>query len=237
MSGTLYLVPAPLGEASLDATLPLEVRGIANRIGHWVVEHPKTARAVLKLYGPERQISTLIMAELNEHTREAEVAALLQPLLDGQDVGLMSEAGCPGVADPGANLVRLAHERGIRVAPLVGPSSILLALMASGASGQRFRFHGYLPVEPAARSSKLRELEKDSARMNEAQLFIETPYRNDAMLDAALQTCQPATRLTIARDLTTADELVLSLSLAQWQKRARPELKKRPALFVLYAGK
>lgn len=235
--GTLYLIPAPLGDAPLEAILPAEVRQIANRINHWIVEHPKTARAFLKLYGPERQISSLSMLELNEHTKDTELAALLTPLLAGQDVGLMSEAGCPGVADPGAKLARLAHAQGIRVAPLVGPSSILLALMASGASGQRFRFHGYLPVEPGPRQEKLRELERESARLDEAQLFIETPYRNDAMLDAALQACKPATWLTIARDLTTADELVLSQPLSRWKNQPRPELKKRPAMFVLYAGK
>lgn len=236
-TGTLYLVPAPLGDGRLDSILPAEVRVLANRIEHWIVEHPKTARAFLKLYGPERQIASLQMQELNEHTKDTELAILLAPLRAGHDVGLMSEAGCPGVADPGAKLARLAHSEGIRVAPLVGPSSILLALMASGASGQRFRFHGYLPVEAGPRQDKLRELERDSAKLDEAQLFIETPYRNDAMLDAALQACKPGTWLTVARDLTTDDELVISQPLAQWKNKPRPELKKRPAMFVLYAGK
>ncbi|MGQ5524592.1 SAM-dependent methyltransferase [Chitinimonas sp. PSY-7] len=236
-AGTLYLIPAPLGDSNLDSFLPADVRKIANRIEHWIVEHPKTARAFLKLYGPERQIASLQMHELNEHTKDAELTSLLAPLQAGHDVGLMSEAGCPGVADPGAKLARLAHIHGIRVAPLVGPSSILLALMASGASGQRFRFHGYLPLEAGARLEKLRELERDSTKLDEAQLFIETPYRNDAMLDAALQACKPNTWLTIARDLTTDDELVISQVLSDWKKQPRPELKKRPAMFVLYAGK
>ncbi|WP_374350872.1 SAM-dependent methyltransferase [Chitinimonas sp.] len=235
--GTLYLVPAPLGEGSLDTILPADVRGTANRIQHWVVENAKTARRFLKLYGPERVISELVMQDLNEHTKPAELAALLAPLLAGHDVGVISEAGCPGIADPGANLVRLAHARGIRVVPLVGPSSILLALMAAGASGQRFRFHGYLPVDAAPRSERLRELERDSARLDEAQLFIETPYRNDALIDALLQACRGTTMLTVARDLTTADELVISRPLTQWKTDARPDLKKRPAMFVLYAGK
>ncbi|HEY9100612.1 SAM-dependent methyltransferase [Chitinimonas sp.] len=236
--GTLYLVPAPLGDDSpLDAILPADVRSTANRIGHWIVENAKTARRFLKLYGPERMMAELAMQELNEHTKDAELKALLAPLLAGQDVGLISEAGCPGVADPGANLVRLAHQQGIRVVPLVGPSSILLALMASGASGQRFRFHGYLPVEAGPRLERLRELERDSAKLDEAQLFIETPYRNDAMVDAVLQACRPTTQLTVARDLSCNDELVVSQPLSRWKSQPRPELKKRPAMFVLYAGK
>jgi 16S rRNA (cytidine1402-2'-O)-methyltransferase len=235
--GTLYLVPAPLGEGSLDAMLPSDVRATANRIQHWVVENAKTARRFLKLYDPSRVIADLAMQELNEHTREAELASLIAPLEAGHDVGLISEAGCPGVADPGANLVTLAHRRGIRVVPLVGPSSILLALMASGASGQRFRFHGYLPVEAGPRLDRLRELERDSATLDEAQLFIETPYRNDAMIDAVMQACRANTMLTVARDLTTADELIVSQPMWQWKDAPRPDLKKRPAMFVLYAGK
>ncbi|QDQ27877.1 SAM-dependent methyltransferase [Chitinimonas arctica] len=236
-TGTLYLVPAPLGDGPLEAILPADVRATANRIAHWVAENAKTARRFLKLYGPERMMADLSMHELNEHTRDAELAGLLAPLLAGHDVGVISEAGCPGVADPGAKLVRLAHSHGIRVVPLVGPSSILLALMAAGASGQRFRFHGYLPIEPGPRQDKLRELERDSAKLDEAQLFIETPYRNDAMVDAILQACRPTSQLTVARDLSCAEELIVSRSVARWKSEARPELKKRPAMFVLYAGK
>jgi len=237
MKGTLYLVPAPLGEGPLEAILPQDVRTLANRIDHWVVENAKTARRFLKLYGPERVIAELKMMELNEHSKESELAALLAPLEAGHDVGVISEAGCPGVADPGANLVRLAHRRGIRVVPLVGPSSILLALMAAGASGQRFRFHGYLPVEAGPRQERLRELERDSSKLDEAQLFIETPYRNDAMVDAILQACKPATQLTVARDLSCNDELIVSQTLSNWKSQARPDLKKKPAMFVLYAGR
>jgi len=237
MSGTLYLVPAPLGDTPLDLILPADVRAVANRLMHWVVEDAKTARRFLKQYGPDRVIAELQMGELNEHTKDDALGALLAPLKAGHDVGLISEAGCPGVADPGANLVRLAHRAGIRVAPLVGPSSILLALMASGASGQRFRFHGYLPVEPGPRTERLRELERDSARLDEAQLFIETPYRNDAMVDAVLAACRPTTQLTVARDLTTVDELITTKTLDHWKRDTRPELKKRPAMFVLYAGR
>lgn len=236
-TGTLYLVPAPLGEGSLDAILPPDVRQIANRIDHWVVENAKTARRFLKLYGPDRVIASINMMDLNEHTKPDALAALLAPVEAGHDVGVISEAGCPGVADPGANLVRLAHQRGIRVVPLVGPSSILLALMAAGASGQRFRFHGYLPVDAAPRLDKLRELERESAKHDEAQLFIETPYRNDPLIDALIHACKPTTQLTVARDLTCVDELIVSQPLARWKSQSRPDLKKRPAMFVLYAGK
>lgn len=237
MSGTLYLIPAPLGDVPLDICLPPAVLTIANRLQHWVVEQPKTARAILKRYDSARPISSLVMAELNEHTPETALPDLLAPLLAGHDVGLLSEAGCPGVADPGAGLVRLAHQKGIRVVPLVGPSSILLAVMAAGASGQRFRFHGYLPVESVARATRLQALERDSARGDEAQLFIETPYRNDALLETILHSGQPGTRLTVCRDLTLADELIVSATIAEWRGRPRPDLKRRPTIFVLHAGK
>ncbi|MBV1775840.1 SAM-dependent methyltransferase [Burkholderiaceae bacterium DAT-1] len=230
-------MPAPLGESPLSSILPPDVIQLANRIQHWVVEHPKTARAILKQYGPERQISTLQMSELNEHTPASAVAALLAPLEAGHDVAILSEAGCPGVADPGALLVRLAHARGFRVSPLIGPSSILLALMAAGATGQRFRFHGYLPVDAAERKARLQAIEQDSSKLDEAQLFIETPYRNPAMVDAILQSCRPDTMLTVARDLSTEDELIISKPVSGWKRDPRPELNKRPAMFVLYAGK
>nr|WP_308447343.1 SAM-dependent methyltransferase [Parachitinimonas caeni] len=216
--------------------LPEDVRLIANRLNHWVVENAKTARRILKAYDPDRVIAEIEMATLNEHTQEAELRPLLAPLLAGKDVGLISEAGCPGVADPGAQLVRLAHEQNIRVIPLVGPSSILLALMASGASGQRFRFHGYLPTDAQTRSSRLKELEGDSRRHQETQLFIETPYRNMALLDALLNTCRPDTLLAVACDLTTPTEQIISRTIASWKKQEKPELGKRPALFLIYAG-
>lgn len=235
-TGTLYLLPAPLGEAELDAFLPAGVATLARRLDCYVVEHPKTARQILKRYGTPLPLASIEMLELNEHTPEAAVAALLAPLLAGRDVGLLSEAGCPGIADPGANLVRLAHDKGIRVVPLTGPSSILLALMAAGASGQRFRFHGYLPVDAAARLARLKELEKDSARLDEAQVFIETPYRNGAMIGAVRSACHSSTRLTVACDLTTATEQIVSRPLARWPQDVEA-FHKRPAIFVLYAGR
>lgn len=236
MTGTLYLIPTPMGGDKLDNILPAEVITIARQLTHFIVEAPKTARAHLKQMSTPHELRSLWMQELNEHTRENELEALLAPLLAGHDVGLMSEAGCPGVADPGANLVRLAHRRGIRVAPMVGPSSILLALMASGASGQQFRFNGYLPAQESARIDAIRRLENDSRKHRQAELFIETPYRNPALFTSLLSTCRPETQLTIACDLTLPSELIRSLSTAQWRKESAPDLNKRPTVFVLYAG-
>ncbi|MBB5191080.1 16S rRNA (cytidine1402-2'-O)-methyltransferase [Silvimonas terrae] len=235
-TGTLYLIPVPLGEDTLETVLPADVIHIARRLTHFIVEAPKTARHMLKAFGTPHELRSLWMQELNEHTQDKELAALLAPLLAGQDVGLMSEAGCPGVADPGANLIRLAHARGIRVVPLVGPSSILLALMASGANGQKFRFNGYLPAEGAARIEAIRKLEQDSNKLKQAELFIETPYRNSALFDALLSSCRPQTLLTVARDITTDDEMIVTRDIGQWKKLGIPELHKRPTVFVLYAA-
>ncbi|KAF0811736.1 Ribosomal RNA small subunit methyltransferase I [Andreprevotia sp. IGB-42] len=234
--GTLYLIPVPLGEDTLASVLPADVIATAQKLTHFIVEAPKTARAMLKIIGTPHELRTLWMEELNEHTRDAALEALLAPLLAGHDVGLMSEAGCPGVADPGANLVKLAHARGIRVAPLVGPSSILLALMAAGANGQKFRFNGYLPTQDAGRIEAIRKLELESRKQQQAELFIETPYRNGALFDALLATLAPGSQLTVACDITTTSEYILSQSVAAWRKGAKPDLHKRPTVFVLYAA-
>lgn len=235
-TGTLYLIPAPLADGNNDAILPAEVIALAARLDTFVVEHPKTARQILKRYGTTHALQDVRMTELNEHTPDSAVKALLEPLLSGKDVGILSEAGCPGIADPGANLVRLAHDQGIRVVPLVGPSSILLALMAAGASGQRFRFHGYLPVDASARHACLRTLEKDSRQLDEAQVFIETPYRNVGLIDAIRTACHKETRLTVACDLTAASETIVSKPIKSWPSD-NSQFNKRPALFVMYAGK
>lgn len=232
-TGTLYLIPTPLGETPLDLVLPEATRHIAARLDHFVVEHAKTARAFLKQTGTAAPLQQLSLAELNEHTRDSELEALLAPLLAGHDVGLLSEAGCPAVADPGANLVRLAHRAGIRVKPLVGPSSILLALMASGLVGQRFSFHGYLPAKPEERSKALKELEKRAGRDDAAQVFIETPYRNGAMLDGILAACQGDTVLSVACDLTLESEFIATKRVAEWPQ-ALPDLHKRPCVFLLW---
>ncbi len=232
--GTLYLIPSPLGESALETILPAHVQAIAARLDTFVVEHPKTARAFLKQIVTHTPLQQLNLLVLDEHTPETEVAALLAPLLAGKDVGLISEAGCPAVADPGSNLVRLAHQKNIRVVPLSGPSSILLSLMASGLSGQHFAFHGYLPVDKAERKKKLHELEQASASRNETEIFIETPYRNRQMLEAIVETCGAATALCVAVDVTLVTEWIQTKTIAEWKKQL-PEIDKRPAVFLLLA--
>jgi 16S rRNA (cytidine1402-2'-O)-methyltransferase len=180
-------------------------------------------------------LQELSLVELNEHTRSNQLDALLTPLRAGHDVGLLSEAGCPAIADPGADLVALAQRENIRVVPLIGPSSLLLALMASGLNGQRFAFHGYLPAKDSERRQALGELELESQKRRQTQLFIETPYRNQAMLDAILQACRPATRLCVATELTQPGESVRTLSIAQWKKETPPDLERRPTVFLLLA--
>lgn len=232
--GTLYLIPTPLGAQALDGILPIEVRNIAARLDTFIVEHPKTARAFLRQIATQTPLQQLHLSVLDEHTQPQDLEALLAPLLAGKAVGLVSEAGCPAIADPGANLVRLAHRRGIRVVPLVGPSSILLALMASGLPGQRFTFHGYLPVDKAERKEKLLELEHAARSRDETQVFIETPYRNRQMLDAILESCDDTTALCVATDVTLATEDIRTLSVAEWRKKL-PAMDKRPTVFLLHA--
>ncbi|MDD4881857.1 MAG: SAM-dependent methyltransferase [Gallionellaceae bacterium] len=232
-TGSLYLIPTPLGETALDLVLPEATRRIAAALSHFVVEHPKTARAFLKQVGTATPLQQLSLTELNEHTRDSELQDLLAPLLAGHDVGLLSEAGCPAVADPGANLVRLAHRQGIRVKPLVGPSSILLALMASGLVGQRFTFHGYLPTKPEERTRALKELEQRAGRDNAAQAFIETPYRNNAMLEGILAACRDDTLVSVACDLTLASEFIATKPVTEW-RLTLPDLHKRPSVFLIW---
>jgi 16S rRNA (cytidine1402-2'-O)-methyltransferase len=233
-TGTLYLIPTPLGETPLDVVLPEETRRIAARLSTFVVEHAKTARAFLKQVGTALPIQQITLLELNEHTKASQLENLLQPLLSGQDVGLISEAGCPAVADPGADLVKLAHQHGITVKPLVGPSSILLALMGSGLVGQRFTFHGYLPAKPDERASALKDLEKRSEIDDASQVFIETPYRNRAMLESILTVCRSDTWLSLSCNLTTAGELVATRRVEEWQKQ-QPEIERNPCVFVLHS--
>jgi 16S rRNA (cytidine1402-2'-O)-methyltransferase len=230
---TLFLIPAPLGDAATP-WLPEPERQRLTHLRHFVVEAEKTARRHLKALGLDTPIRELALATLNEHTPSADVAALLEPLEAGHDLGLISEAGCPAVADPGAQLVALAHQRGIPVMPLIGPSSILLALMASGANGQCFAFHGYLPVDSAARARAIRELENHSRQHNQTQVFIETPYRNNALLEQLRACLAPATRLAVACDLTLPTQTIVSRRVADWPSPA-PDFHKRPAIFVVHA--
>jgi len=235
-SGTLYLIPCTLGDTPAGQVLPQHVIDIARKLSHFVVEQPKTARQFLSALKPEQPIQSLHFATLNEHTAPKDLAELLAPLLAGHDVGIISEAGCPGIADPGADLVSLAHRNGIRVVPLVGPSSILLALMASGLNGQCFAFHGYLPIEEAAKNKTIAALETESAKRKQTQLFIETPYRNEKMFKALLAHCRPQTLLCIATDLTLPGESIRTHSIAQWKSQPMPQLNKRPSLFLLLAA-
>lgn len=232
-AGTLYLIPVPLGHVAAEASLPAPVLEQTRRLTHFVVENAKTARAFLKAVGTEQPLQSLQLAELNEHTRNEALAGLLAPLLSGHDLGLLSEAGCPAVADPGANLVALAQSDGIRVVPLIGPSSLLLALMASGLNGQRFAFQGYLPAKETDRSKALRELEAESRKRGQTQIFIETPYRNRQLFDSILQHCQPATRLCVATDLSLPGESIRTLSVGRWKKETPPDFERRPTVFLL----
>jgi 16S rRNA (cytidine1402-2'-O)-methyltransferase len=216
-SGTLYLIPVPLGPVSPDACLPSDTLAVARRLDHFVAERAKTARAHLKAMGHPQSIQTLKIEELNEHTPAAAIPPLLAPLEAGHDVGLLSEAGCPAVADPGAALVMAAHRKNIPVVPLIGPSSILLALMASGLGGQRFAFHGYLPAKEPARSQKILDLEKTARREQASQLFIETPYRSAALLGALAATLAPDTFISVGADLSLPSQLIQTLSAKNWR--------------------
>ena len=234
MSGILYLLPTPLGERESSWLLPEDMLKI-QPLTHFVVECEKTARKHLKLLHLENPIQSLHLQVLDEHTPENALNAMISPLLDGHDMALMSEAGCPAVADPGAQLVALAHRKQITVMPMVGASSILLALMASGANGQKFAFHGYLPADKNERPSALKQLEARSHQHQETQIFIETPYRNDAMLADILQTCRHQTHLCIAADLTLPTQTIISQSISEWKKSNLPTLKKRPCIFILFS--
>jgi 16S rRNA (cytidine1402-2'-O)-methyltransferase len=233
--GILYLLPCTLGDTPAESVLPQQVIEIARTLQHFVVEHPKSARRFLSSLKPDHPIQSLHFATLNEHTQTSELNDLLAPLLQGNDVGIISEAGCPGIADPGADLVALAQRNQIRVIPLVGPSSILLALMASGMNGQCFSFHGYLPIGEIDRKKAITTLENDSAKRNQTQLFIETPYRNDKMFAAILSCCRPQSRLCIAADITLPSEFIQTHSISEWKKQPTPRLHKRPCLFLMLA--
>lgn len=235
-SGRLLLIPVPLGESAVSAVIAPDVLAAVRGLRHFVVENAKTARAVLKLYAHPVPLRELDLQELNEHTPATQVGALLEPARRGETVGLMSEAGCPAVADPGSQLVAIAHAEGIPVQPLVGPSSLLLALMGSGLNGQRFTFHGYLPARDPDRGQALRGLEAESKRTGGVQLFIETPYRNLAMFDAVLQSCHPRTRLCLASGLTTAGEWIATRPVGEWKIAARPPIDRQPTVFLLQAG-
>ena len=230
------LVPVSLGDAPWTRFLPVEAQELAATLRHFVVESPKAARAHLKRLAHPLPLRELDIQALPENGGMDALDALLAPALTGHDVGLMSDAGCPAVADPGARLVARAHELGIAVRPLVGPSSILLALMASGLNGQSFAFHGYLPVADIDRTASLRQLEAESRKLGRTQIFIETPYRNERLFEGILRACTPETRLCIACDLTTSGEWIRTMTVARWARSEKPDLARRPALFLMLAS-
>jgi len=234
--GTLFLLPTALGDTAWQAYLPQATHDIACRLTHFVVENAKTARAELKRIGHPQPIRELSIEQLPEKLTISEIERLLAPLATGTDIGIMSEAGCPGVADPGALLVRRAHALSFPVKPLIGPSSLLLALMASGLDGQRFAFHGYLPQREPERGQKIAALEKESQRQKQTQLFIETPYRNTPLFQALLSTCRTDTLLCLASDLSLPTETIATRSIADWHKAPPPAFEKRPTVFLLLSA-
>lgn len=230
--GILHLLPVGLGPSAPSHSHPAGVLATLDALDYFIVERAKTARSELKRLGYSRAIQSAEIHELPERLDARSIDALLAPIRAGRDGGLMSEAGCPAVADPGALIVRRAHELGIRVIPHIGPSSLLLALMASGLNGQGFAFHGYLPQKADERSQSIKLLERESSKLQRTQLFIETPYRNQAMYAALLEVCQDNTLLCIARNLSTAGEWVLTRRISDWKRSGPPDLDRQPVVFL-----
>ncbi len=233
MQAALYLIPVTLGDTEIDRVLPSHNRNIIAGISHYVVENIRSARRFLRRSNPDIVIDDLTFYTLDEHTRPEEIASFLAPLREGKPVGVISEAGCPAIADPGADLVAIAQREGLKVVPLVGPSSILMSLMASGFNGQSFAFNGYLPVEPTERTRKIKQLEQRAYSEDQTQIFIETPYRNHKMIEELVKTCRPTTRLCVACDISCEGEEIHTRTIAQW-KKAQYDIQKRPAIFLIY---
>ena len=231
VKGRIWLIPVTLGGDNYEDVIPGKALAVARRLRHFIVEDLRSARRYLRLIDRHFPIDESVFYELNEHTADAETVHFLEPVLNGYNMGLMSEAGLPGIADPGAKIVAAAHRRKITVTPLAGPSSIIMALIASGMNGQNFTFSGYLPVKPAERAAKLRELEK-KALEGYSQIFMEAPYRNQAMLESILAGCNKNTMLCIAVDITLPSESVRTMRVSEW-KMDVPELKNRPVIFIL----
>jgi 16S rRNA (cytidine1402-2'-O)-methyltransferase len=236
--GKLYLIPITLsnpGETTVvpEDVLPHTIKRTIDFIDHYIVENEKTARKFIKSIHPEKKQPDLKISVLNKHTEITEHNDFIQPLLRGENIGLMSESGCPGIADPGADIVKLAHEKGIQVVPLVGPSSILLALMASGMNGQSFAFNGYLPIDKNDKKQALKNFERLSQDKNQSQLFIETPYRNNKLMEDLLQILQPSTYLCVACDITLPTEFIKTKTVNQWKKE-KADLHNRPCIFIIH---
>ena len=230
--GNVYLIPNTLGETPPLEVLPLLVKKSVEEINYYIAEHEKNARRFIKRIVPNKSQPDLHIQLLNKFTEVSEIPEMLNPCLEGNHIGIISDAGCPGIADPGAVIVAEAHKRGIRVIPLVGPSSILLALMASGLNGQNFAFNGYLPIDKRERRKEIKRLERLSAEQNQSQLFIETPYRNNQMLDSIISTLQPQSKLCVACDITLPTEYIKTQTAELW-KKTKVNLDKRPTLFII----
>ncbi|MBE9468835.1 MAG: SAM-dependent methyltransferase [Bacteroidetes bacterium] len=233
MSGILYLIPTTLGESPINDVIPDNVKNIVNSINFYVVENIRTARRYLRRLDIKTPIDDLTFYTLNKHTTASELTQFLAPISKNNNVGVISEAGAPGVADPGADIVKIAHKNNIKIVPLVGPSSILLSLMASGLNGQNFSFLGYIPIKNPERIKKIRAIEKNSFSFNQTQIFIEAPYRNISLLTDILHNCNEQTQLCIATDITLDSEFIKTQSIAEWKKNI-PQINKRPTIFLLH---
>ena len=231
--GKLFLIPTTLGDNDPLEVLPIKVKQIIDQIDTFIVENDKTARHFIKRISPEKSQPALKMFHLNKHTDAVDLPTFLEPCLNGVNVGLLSEAGCPGIADPGADVVKIAHQKNIKVVPLVGPSSILMALMGSGMNGQRFAFNGYLPIDKGERKSEIKRLERLSFEQDQSQLFIETPYRNNKMLEDLCSVLDQNTNICVACDITLPTEFIKTQTASQWKKNS-VDLHKRPTLFILH---
>ncbi len=232
LPGTLYLIPTPIGDTEVYDVMPLYNQGVIRSLDCFIVENLRSARRFLSKAGIGKPIDSLSMTELNEHTLAEDVEALMRPLLEGRDVGVLSEAGVPAVADPGAAAVAIAHRYGAKVVPLVGPSSIILALMASGLNGQSFAFNGYLPVKNPERIKAIKFFEHRAIHERQSQIFIEAPYRNIKLFEDIVSACSPHTQLTIAVDILQPEQLISTREVGQWRAR-KPDINKRPAIFII----
>ena len=233
--GVLFLIPVTLGDTPIDKVLPANNREIIDSIKHFIVEDIRSARRFLKKSNPEIVIDNLTFYTLNEHTKGEDIGSYLNAIIEGLNVGVISEAGCPAIADPGADVVAIAQSRNIKVVPLVGPSSILMSLMASGFNGQKFTFNGYLPIEPNERAKAIKLLEQRAYSEDTTQIFIEAPYRNAKLIADLVKTCRPQTRLCIASAITCDEEMIATKPIKEWSKRI-PEVGKTPAIFLIYKG-
>ena len=233
MEATLYLIPCTLGDTPLEQVLPQHNAAVVRPIRHFIVEEVRTARRFLRRMDREFPIDDCTFYEMGKHSQERAYASYLKPIAEGHDVGVISEAGCPAVADPGADVVAIAQRQGIRVVPLVGPNSMIMAVMASGLNGQSFAFNGYLPIDEGERARRIQILETRAQHERQTQLFIETPYRNRKMFDTLLRTLSPRTRLCVAAGITTSDEWIHTHSVQQWRSLDLPDLSKVPAIFLI----